>query len=49
MFHSRVVGSLTVVLRPHVCYSLPASQAIPLVAAILHVDWLDGRTLGDWH
>jgi hypothetical protein len=28
---------------------LAGSESIPFGAAILHVDWLGGRTLGAWH
>jgi hypothetical protein len=34
---------------PLILCRLVGSDPMQLGAAMLHVDWLDGRTLGDWH
>jgi hypothetical protein len=50
---SRVAGSLTLAKSKSKSKSilcrLAGRDPMQLGAAILHVNWLDGRTLGDWH
>jgi hypothetical protein len=49
--NAMTLRGLTLALWSRASYSLPLAgrEPIPLAAAILHVDWLGGRTLEAWH